>query len=52
MALIGVALPDAAPLATPVEVGVLSLCPAISADWPAHDWPPSPPESTKCSHRE
>src|SRR4051812_33643962 len=36
---IGVALPAAAPLATLTEVGVLSLCPAMSATCPAHDWP-------------
>src|SRR2546423_9007402 len=39
IALIGVGLPLAAPLATAVEGGVLSVCPAISATWPAHDWP-------------
>src|SRR5690348_2853354 len=39
MALIGVGLPLAAPLATPVEVGVLSLWPAMSATCPAHDCP-------------
>src|SRR5215831_18904401 len=39
IALIGVALPLAAPLATLTDVGVLSLCPAMSATWPAHDWP-------------
>jgi hypothetical protein len=36
---IGVALPVAAPLATLTDVGVPSLCPAMSATWPAQDWP-------------
>ena len=39
MALIGVALPLAAPFATLVDVGVLSLWPAIRATWPAQDPP-------------
>ena len=37
IAVIGVALPLCDPAATLVDVGVLSLCPAISATWPAHD---------------
>src|SRR5690242_16463565 len=36
MAFIGVALPLAAPLATPVVFGVLSLCPEMSTTCPGH----------------
>ena len=39
MADIGVGLPFAAPLATPVDVGVLSLWPAMSATCPGQDCP-------------
>src|SRR5262245_1020046 len=39
MALIGVGLPLAAPLATLTDVGVLSLCPEISTTCPAQPWP-------------
>src|SRR4051794_40559307 len=39
IALVGVGLPLCAPPATAVDVGVLSLCPAISATCPAQVWP-------------
>jgi hypothetical protein len=39
MALIGEGLPVAAPFATLVGVGVLSLCPEISATCPGQDCP-------------